>query len=321
MEGEYLVVMDAQMKKIIKNFKASGSPPLGSLPPEQEREAFIATNKTSGKKLEPVHKIVNRTIQGPGGNIPIRVYTYSQDMERQPAIVFFHGGGFVTGNLETHDYICRTITNKAECVVVSVDYRLAPEHPFPAAVEDCYAATQWISQHATELNIDPSRIAVGGDSSGGNLATVVSYQAKQKGSPKLICQMLLYPLTQFSIDTVSRRENGKGYVLTRDALKYYRNHYLATLKEAENPFASPLLIEEVSSLPPAIIVTAEYDPLRDEGEAYGNRLKEAGVPVTLTRYNGVIHGFIAMAAFLKQGKNALEETTDLLRSAFGEGRS
>ncbi|WP_229720093.1 alpha/beta hydrolase [Oceanobacillus neutriphilus] len=313
--------MDAQMKTILKNIEASGSPPLGSLPPKQEREAFIATNKTPGKKLEPVNKIVNRNIQGPGGNIPIRIYNYSRDTERQPVMVFFHGGGFVTGNLETHDYICRAITNRAECVVVSVDYRLAPEHQFPAAVEDCYAATQWISQHATELNIDPSRIAVGGDSSGGNLATVVSYQAKQKGSPKLICQMLLYPLTQFSFDTVSRRENGKGYVLTKKALKYYRKHYLKTLEEAKNPFASPLLIDDVSNLPPAIIVTAEYDPLRDEGEAYGKRLKEAGVPVTLTRYNGVIHGFVAMAAFLKQGKNALEETTVLLRSAFGEGRS
>ncbi|MGY4691622.1 alpha/beta hydrolase [Salibacterium sp. K-3] len=309
-------MLDPQVKKLLEQIEASGAPRMETLSPEQARIAFQDMNQTV-EKQEPVGEVKNRTVPGPNGNIPIRVYI-PENTGPFPGLIFFHGGGWVTGDLDTHDNMCRAFTNLAECVVISVDYRLAPEHKFPTAVEDCYKTAQWVYEHPSEFNVSPSHLAVGGDSAGGNLAAVVSCLAKKRGTLKLVCQMLLYPATDFSFDTISYRENAEGYGLTKDNMKYFRYHYLRTLEDSKDPLASPNLIRELKNLPPAVIITAEYDPLRDEGEAYANQLKDAGVPVILQRYDGMIHGFIGMAEQLDQGQKALEQAANLLRSAFND---
>lgn len=311
------MVLDPQVKALLEQLEASDAPPMESLPPQKARAGFQSLNQSPTEELEPVGYLSNRVISGPGGDLPIRIYT-PEGTGPFPVLVFYHGGGWVIGDLDSHDNICRSLTNLANIVVVSVDYRLAPEHKFPAAVDDCYTAFRWVSEHPSELNIDSSHIAVGGDSAGGNLSTVVSYLTKQRGGPQLAYQLLLYPSTHISADTASHRENGEGYFLTTESMTYFRNHYLRTAEDAEDPLVSPYLIEDLSGLPPAMVVTAEYDPLRDEGEAYARRLKEAGVPVITKRYDGMIHGFISMAGQLDKGKQALQDAAQALRSAFDE---
>lgn len=311
------MTLDPQVKTLLEQMEAYDAPPLESLPPVQAREAFKALNQNSVETTESVAKVENRSIPVEGGQIPIRVYK-PEGKGPHPALVFFHGGGWVIGDLDSHDNVCRTLTNLADCVVVSVDYRLAPEHKFPTAVYDCYDAAKWVFEHPGELNVDASRIAVGGDSAGGNLTAVVSYLAREKAAPKLVHQLLIYPATDFTADNASLRENGEGYLLTEDSMVYFRNHYLRTSDDVRNPLASPFLIDDLSGLPPATVITAEYDPLRDEGEAYAEQLKEAGVPVTLKRYGGMIHGFVSMADELDQGKKALNQAAESLRSAFAK---
>ncbi len=265
---------------------------------------------------EPVANVENRKIPGPGGEIPIRIYT-PQGSGPFPILVFFHGGGWVIGDIDSHDPTCRRLTNLAECLVVSVDYRLAPEHPFPAAPEDCYAATQWVAAHATELHADASRIAVGGDSAGGNLSAVVAQMARDHGGPQLVFQLLIYPATDFRMNTASIEENAEGYLLTKEDMIWFLGHYIKE-EDKTHPLASPLLAANLSGLPPALVITAEYDPLRDEGEAYGKKLKEAGVPVTISRYNGAIHGFVGL---IELGNQALAEAATALRAAFTQSRA
>ncbi|HET7577792.1 MAG TPA: alpha/beta hydrolase [Bacillales bacterium] len=311
------MALDPKVKVLLEEMEAAGTPPLDSLPPAQAREAFQGLNQLSAEQAEPVAKVENRSIPGPEADIPVRIYSPDGE-EPHPAVVFFHGGGWVIGNLDSHDNVCRALTNLANCVVVSVDYRLAPESKFPAAVHDCYAATQWVFEHPSELNIDSSRVAVAGDSAGGNLSAVVSHMAKERGTPELVHQVLIYPATDFTATTESLRENAEGYFLTKGEMFYFRDHYLSGPEDAENPMASPYLNNDYSGLPPATVITAEYDPLRDEGEAYALRLKEAGVPVTQKRYEGMIHGFVSMADELEQGKQALQFAADSLRSAFAD---
>jgi acetyl esterase len=263
----------------------------------------------------PVAHVENRMVPGPDGDIPVRLYT-PQGPGPFPVLIFFHGGGWVIGDLETYDELCRTLTNGAECIVVSVDYRLAPEHKFPAGPEDCYAATQWVATHATQLNGDPSRVAIGGDSAGGNLAAVVAQMARDREGPRLVFQLLIYPMTNFTADTPSLKENAEGYLMTAEDIKWFLKQYLNNEEEKKNPLASPMLVTDLSGLPPALIITAEYDPLRDDGELYGERLKEAAVPVTVSRYSGMIHAFVSMAMFLDQGKQAITEICAALQAAF-----
>jgi acetyl esterase len=222
----------------------------------------------------------------------------------------------VIGSVDTHDYTCRLIANGAKCSVLSVDYRLAPEHKFPAAADDCYAATKWASEHAGELGIDPARIAVAGDSAGGNLAAVVALMARDRGGPSLVQQTLIYPVIHYNFDTASYRDNAEGYMLTTRMMRWFWGHYLASEKDGTNADASPLLAESVAGLPPALIITAEYDPLRDEGEAYADRLRAAGVDVICTRYDGEIHGFFGMPLLLDDAKVALAQVCGALRGAF-----
>jgi acetyl esterase len=259
---------------------------------------------------EHVEDVSERMIPGPGGDLRIRVYRSSSGT--LAALVFFHGGGHVVGTLETADDVCRSIANRAGCLVASVEYRLAPEHPFPAAVEDAYAATSWVAEHADELGVDVRRVAVGGSSAGGNLAAACALMARDKGGPTLAHQLLIYP-TLGTDETLSRKSFAEGYYLTAESIAWYHAHYIGSPEDARSPYAAPLLTETCAGLPAATIVTAEYDPLRDEGEQYAARLQTAGVATELRRYPGVIHGFVSFAAVLDAGRQALLEIGDVLR--------
>ena len=298
--------LDPQVQTLLDQMAALNAPPINTLTPELVRIGIKMQLENAEGEPESVAQVVNRTIPGPTGEIPIRIYTPAGS-EPFPALVFFHGGGWVICDLDTHDNLCRRLCNGADCIVVSVDYRLAPEHKFPAAPEDCYAATQWVARHAAEINAIPDKIAIGGDSAGGNLTAVVAQMVRDQAGPRLALQLLIYPATDFTFDGPSIHENAKDYFLTIDDMNWFMNYYLNSDADKKNPLASPLQSANLRGLPAALVITAEYDPLRDEGEAYGKRLKEAGVPVTISRYNGVIHGFLSLEPLTDKGKQAREE--------------
>jgi len=284
-----------------------------------ELRALYAEQSQLPFPAEPVADVVDREIPGPAGPVPVRIYT-PEGEEPRPAVVFFHGGGWVIGNLDTHDGTARKLANAAGAVVVSVDYRLAPEHPYPAAAEDCYAATCWTAEHgAAELGMAPGQLAVAGDSAGGNLAAVVSLMARDRGGPAPGFQLLVYPVTDPDFERPSYRENAEGYLLTRDVMEWFWDQYVPDAARRHDPYAAPLRAPDLSGLPPALVVTAEYDPLRDEGEAYARRLEEAGVRVRCRRYPGMIHGFLSFSDVVDQGKEAVAEAGTALRAAFGAG--
>lgn len=307
------MTLDPVAKAILDQMAAANAPKVYQLTPEQVRQGGDMS-ATAGPP-EEVGKMENRTVPGPAGEIPVRIYT-PEGEGPFPAFVYFHGGGWVVGNLDMVDVPCRLITNRAECVVVSVDYRLAPENKFPAPLEDAYAVVNWVSEHGATIGVDETRVAVGGDSAGGNLAAAVSLMAKDKGGPNLSLQLLVYPNLNYSFDTESYLEFAEGYLLTTKDLEWFWNHYLRNEEDGKNPYTSPLLAEDLSGLPPALVITAEYDQLRDEGEAYGKRLQEAGVPTEITRYDGMIHNFYLMPAVFKQGMEAIEQSAKALKNAF-----
>jgi acetyl esterase len=233
-------------------------------------------------------------------------------------MVYFHGGGWVVCDLDTHDVVCRAIARRAGAVVIAVDYRLAPEHKFPAAVVDCYAATVWVAANADRLSIDRNRITVGGDSAGGNLGAVVSLKSRDENGPAIALQAMVYPVTDLSsFATPSYQEFADGYQLTKAEMVWFRDHYLGSLEDARHPHASPLLAADLRGLPPALIITAECDPLRDEGEAYAKRLAAAGVPVTSTRYAGMIHPFFSLSGAIPQALDAIQQVADAVATAGG----
>jgi len=232
-------------------------------------------------------------------------------------LVFFHGGGWVIGNLDTHDMVCRALANAAGCLVVSVDYRLAPEARFPAAAEDCYAATAWVAEHARSLGGDGSRIAVGGDSAGGNLSASVALMARDRGGPPIAFQLLIYPVAAADFETASYRACAEGYGLSRADMIWFWDHYVPDTRDRANPYVAPLGADDLSGLPSALVITAEYDPLRDEGEALAAKLSAAGVPTTLARYDGQIHGFVSNYTVMEQGRVAIDQAAAALRTAFG----
>lgn len=305
--------LDPQAQTFLDQLAALNAPPISAVSIEQARQTIRMMMIAPGEP-EPVAHVENRTIPGPTGDIPLRIYT-PQGSAPFPVLIYFHGGGWVIGDLDAYDGVCRRLTNLAGCLVVSVDYRLAPEYKFPAALVDCYAATRWVAEHAATLQGDPTRIAVGGDSAGGNLTALVALRARDRGDPALAFQLMIYPATDLKATCPSIQENGTGYFLSKEDLAWFADHYLNSAAEKDNPWVSPLYSSNLRGLPPALIITAEYDPLRDEGELYGQKLKEAGVFVTVSRYDGMIHGFIGMP-FDKTGQ-ALAECAAALRGVFG----
>lgn len=308
--------LDPQMRVILDKAAAAGLPAFHEMSPEQARE-FLRKRPPMGMP-EPVAHIENRSVPGPAGEIPVRIYRPQADAPL-PAVVFFHGGGWVVGDLDTHDGTCRVLANAARCVVVSADYRLAPEHRFPAAPEDCYAATEWAAKNAGAIGADPSRLAVAGTSAGATLATVAALMARDRRGPRLACQVLWYPPTDAAMNTPSHRNfaSGNYYFLSRADMEWFWNHYLSADRDRADPYCCPGVARDLGGLPPALIITAEYDPLRDEAEDYAARLKQAGVTVKCSRYEGVTHGFTGMAPILNKGRQSIIEAATALHEAFG----
>jgi acetyl esterase len=304
--------LDPQAKQVLEQIAALGLPPNHLVSPAQARINMKSRPRAAGPE---VARVEDRLIPGPGVDIPVRIYTPTGSGPF-PTLVWFHGGGWVVGDLETADPTARHLTVGAKCVVISVDYRLAPETKFPGAADDSYAATVWAVQHATRFNGDPGQIAVGGDSAGGNLAAAVALMARDRSGPSLVFQLLVYPVTAPDFNMPSYRQNAEGYGLTLDAMRWYWDHYLQRPEDASNPYAAPLVAEHLKGLPPALVITAECDPLRDEGEAFAKRLQAAGVPTTYSRYDGMIHGFFGMNAVLDKGKQAVAEACAALQQAF-----
>ncbi len=264
-----------------------------------------------------VAKVEEMKIPGPGGEIPIRVYWPTQDGSL-PVLVYYHGGGWVIGDLDTNDSVCRQFANKVPAVVVSVDYRLAPEHRFPAAVDDSYAALEWVHRNGGRLNADPSRIAVAGGSAGGNLAAAVALMARDRAGPRLAYQVMFYPATNLlDLSTASHRDFADGYGLTAEHVEFFREAYVPDAVDRENPYASPLLAETLEGLPPAIVVTAGFDVLRDEGLAYAKRLEAAGVPAENAHYPHMIHGFVTLGRLYREAEDAIDAAAAGLSEAFG----
>ena len=304
--------LDPQAKAVMDQVAALGFPAAHTVSPQQARANAQARPRAAGPE---VARVENRTIPGPDSQLPVRIYTPPGNGPF-PALVWFHGGGWVVGDLESADATARHLTLGAGCVVVSVDYRLAPEAKFPGPAEDCYAATQWVAEHADEIGVSGNNLAVGGDSAGGNLAAAVCLMVKDRGGPPLGMQLLVYPVTDRAFQTDSYVDNAEGYSLTRDTMIWYWDHYLANDADANNPYAAPQQAQDLRGLPSAVVITAEYDPLRDEGEAYAHRLEAAGVPTTCTRYPGMIHGFFGMSAVVDKGKDAIAQASAALIAAF-----
>lgn len=306
--------LDQNVKELLAVMSPEGAPGLHELGVEAAREAMAGAFATA--EPEAVARVENTSFPGPGGDVPARIYWPSGDGPH-PALVYFHGGGWVLCSLDTHDGPCRALTNRAGCVVVSVDYRLAPENQFPAGLEDCTAAVAWVLREAAQLGIDADRVAIGGDSAGGNLAAAVALAHRDRGGAPLAHQLLVYPVIDARRDTPSYRDNAEGYFLSAQAMAWFWEQYLGDTSKGEDPLASPIRAGNLSGLPPATVITAEFDPLRDEGEAYAERLSAAGVPVEMRRWDGIIHGFFGMADALPKGGEAIAWAAGRLRESFG----
>jgi acetyl esterase len=304
--------LDPTVKAVLDQMAAADQPPIHEQTPAEARAAMGAL-AAMGQYPDELASITDLSIPGPAGEIPARAYR-PQSAEPLPALVYIHGGGWVIGDIESHDSICQQLSTQIPAVVVSVDYRLAPEHPYPAALQDCFAATRWVHGHGSDLGADSSRLAVAGDSAGGNLAALVCVKARDEGGPALAFQLLVYPATDLTNSYPSYEENGEGYLLTKDSMRWFVDHYISEA-DRKNPDASPMYVEDLSGLPPALVITAEFDPLRDEGEAYAARLREAGVPAIATRYDGMIHAFFGMDRLLPQAVEAVNQAAGALREA------
>src|SRR5580700_6485241 len=292
-------------------------PPLYAMSLADARAADLASIQASGGEPEPVTEVTDLTIAGPGGELPLRLYRPASGRPL-PALLYFFGGGWVLGTIDTADGVSRSLANATGALVVVAGYRLAPEHRFPAAIDDCYAAARWVAEHSGEIGADPARLAVGGDSAGGNLAAGVALRARADG-PALAGQLLVYPNTDQLADDQSMRAADDPFLFNHHSVAWYRQHYLASPGDAANPLASPLRAKSLAGLPPALVITAEYDPLRDQGEAYARRLADEGVPVELSRYPGMAHGFFTMAGTVEASLTAIAQAAGQLRIWFDAG--
>jgi len=304
--------LDPQVRAVIDLVIKSGRPAYHTLSPKDARQLFRETRPASTPTPPQIGSVRNVVTDGA---IPLRVYrpVGVPDATALPAYVYFHGGGWVIGDLDTHDVICRQLTAASGASVVSVDYRMAPEHKFPTAVDDAWAATRWIVAHAGELGLDASRLAVGGDSAGGNLAAVVALMARDAGGPAIRLQVLIYPVTDVMRETRTYADFADGYMLTRDSMRWFIAHYLRSKDDASDWRVSPLRATSLAGLPPALIITAGFDPLRDEGEQYANRLRDAGVMVDYACYGGMVHGFLGMGKLLDTAMRAVDHIGGVLR--------
>jgi len=308
------MAVDPQVAFVLDLIVKSGRPAYNTLSPKEARQLFRETRPASTPQPPAIGTVRDLSADG----VPVRVYRPAgvPDATRLPALVFFHGGGWVIGDLETHDTLCRQLTAEAGITVVAVDYRLAPEHKFPASADDAWTATKWVAAHAGELGVDAAKLAVGGDSAGGNLAAVVALQARDAGAPKISLQVLLYPVTDVGAETQSYRDLADGYMLTRDGMRWFIAHYLGKPQDAEDWRASPIRAKSLAGVAPALVITAGYDLLRDEGDAYAQKLRAAGVNVDSVSFGGMVHGFIPMGKLIDTGNRAVTLIAGSLRHAF-----
>ena len=316
-------MLHPQARALLDLIALRGIPRTHTLTPAEARALYRDRRAFTQPVPPALAEVRDVAAPGPHGAIPLRLYRPigSKPGDTLGVLVYFHGGGWTIGDLDTHDVLCRELANGAGCAVVAVDYRLAPEHRFPCAVDDCVAATAWVSANAASLGVDAARLAVGGDSAGGNLAAVVSRLARDNGgSPAIAFQLLIYPATDQRLGQASHQTNGEGYLLTRDSIAYYMGHYIADAADRLDARASPLLCKDLSGLPPALVLTAGYDPLRDEGLDYANALSAAGNRCTYVCFDRQIHGFIPMGKVLDEANSAVALCAAELRRALGEQR-
>jgi acetyl esterase len=302
------MALHPQTAAVLDFMKQLGTQPLHELTPAEGRANYLAMRVPSTVQLPEVRDFS-------AGGVQCRLYR-SSTTDNAPLLIYYHGGGWVIGDLESHDDVCRKLARDAKCSVIAVDYRLAPEHPAPASHEDCIAATKWIFANAKSLSVDPNRIAIGGDSAGGNLSAVVSMYA----GVKPVFQLLVYPATDMRMGQASHRENAQGYLLTEDSMKWFIGHYLqGDDKKKHEPLYSPLLSDDamLKKSPPTLVITAEYDPLRDEGEEYAARLNAVGVQASVVRFHGQIHAFFGMSELLDDAAAAIALSASYLRKHFG----
>ncbi|TAK66937.1 MAG: alpha/beta hydrolase [Betaproteobacteria bacterium] len=316
------MAVDPQMQVVIERVANSALPPYHRVSAGEARRLYKVSRAALSPPVPGVEAVRDLAARGPAGPIPLRLYRGLGTAAGAPLplLVYFHGGGWTIGDLDTHDIVCRTLANRARCAVIAVDYRMSPEHKFPAAVEDCIAATRWVAEQGSALGIDAKRIAVGGDSAGGNLAAVVAIALRDAGGPALAFQALAYPATDQRLDSASHAKFGEGYLLSRDNLLWFRDNYLSP-GDYDDWRASPIRAADLARLPPAHIITAGYDPLLDEGRAYSERLVAAGVPVLYECFEGMAHGFLTMGGVVAAANHALYRLGHSLAQAFTPARA
>ncbi len=310
--------LDAQVEALLGEFSKQGLPPFDQMSVTQARLVSLGFRDLQGEPAL-VGEVRDILVPGPAGALPVRLY-HPAPGKKVPLVVYFHGGGWVIGDIEIVDKPCRALAAASGCVVASVNYRLSPETKFPGPVEDCYAATKWLSEHAGEIGADGRPLAVSGDSAGGNLAAAVCLMARDRGGPAIGFQLLIYPVTAPAKGTqsASYTENAENYLLTRGSMEWFWDHYLASPEDGRNPYASPLHAPNLAGLPPAMVVTAEFDPLRDEGIAYAQRLEDAGVKVTKSHHHGMVHGFFWMAGAVDRGRTLTLEMGEELKNRLAQ---
>ncbi len=312
------VPINPQVKTLLDGMAQAGGPALSEMDPVDARTMFRAMAQLDVP--EEVARVDDRLVPATDGDVPVRVYTPTDAVGGDaPLFLWFHGGGWVIGDLDTADATCRALANRSGAVVVSVDYRLAPEHPAPAAADDCLAALMWAVENSELLGANPTSLGVGGDSAGGNLAAVVCQRVRDEFGPEIDFQLLVYPVTDCTLGHPSIEENAEGYFLTRDTMVWFTRHYLNG-RDPKDPSVSPLFAASLAGLPPALVITAEFDPLRDEGEAYAAALAEAGVSVDAVRYQGQIHGFVGLASLVDDGADAINRAGAALKAALSAAR-